>query len=392
MKMIIKTGRKKVLHIGQDTGGVKTYMVKVFDYCNPEYYEFIVLAPKNELFENYCKQKFIRYYPVNLLRGGGAFSTLSALKAIIKVIIIEKPDIIHAHSAKGGFLGRLAAKLTRSKNVIYTPHAFSYLSFTGLRRIIFFSLEVMAKNWATVLLAISYSEADKAVYELGYKRNDVKLILNSIPVTNELIIKQPESIINIRMIGRLTIQKNPILFLEIAKSITDKYNNIHFSILGAGIHDDLTEEISNFVTQNSLENKVSIEGWADDFKSKSFLQATDIFLMTSIFEGLPYSLLEAMALGKACIVSDVDGNRDVIKNGENGFTCITKNDFCEKIELLLRNKDIKEKVGAAAFSYVKRYHNIRTNILQLEELYTSVYVSRLKSQTDNIIPYRSEHL
>lgn len=364
---------KKILHIGQGTGGVKTYIALSMENVAQDNYQMIMIAPPDALFEQFCHNRSIPYYYVDLHRGFNPVTIISGIIKIIQVIHKEQPDIIHTHSAKGGFLGRLAAKMTNSKNVLYTPHAFSYLSFTGLKRVVFFMLELLAKNWTDLLLAISHSEADRAELELGYKKSSIKLVLNSVcvPATKPAFTSRYPPV-KVRMIGRLTKQKNHILFLKIANVIMKRHNNVSFSILGAGIHDDLYEEIQDYMFKNNLIDKIKIEKWGDVNTSCKFIEDTDIYVMTSLFEGLPYSLLEAMAMGKPCVVSAVDGNRDVINNGENGFTCFNADDFCERLESLINDEELRKKIGSAGYEYVLKNHNIINNALKLEKIYNDL--------------------
>ena len=141
---------------------MKTYTAYVLEYADKGLFDFVIIAPADVLFETFCREKGIPYYPVNLERGLNPFANFFILFKIIRIINKEKPAIIHAHSAKGGFLGRLAGNITKSK-VIYTPHAFSYLSFSGIQRIAFYCLEFIARKWTTLLLAISYSEAGRFI-------------------------------------------------------------------------------------------------------------------------------------------------------------------------------------------------------------------------------------
>lgn len=363
--------KKKVLHLSQDTGGVKTFVAHILENANVDKFNFVVIAPENKIFRDFCKDNNVPYYAVNLLRGLNPFKAVLALRQILKVIRLEKPDLIHAHSAKGGFLGRLAAKIKNIK-VIYTPHAFSYLPFTGVKRVAFFLLELLAKRWTTYLLAISYSEANRAIYELGFKKSTVKVVLNSIPVNNYPENRRNKTKIKIRMIGRLTSQKNHELFLEIAGKLIPKYSNLEFAILGAGIHDDLFPEIHAYLNNNNLTDKVSIERWGNSATSERFLAETDIYIMTSVFEGLPFSLLEAMSLGIPCVVTKVDGNTDVINNNENGFSCLSANEFAAKIELLINSAELRQQLGREGYEYVKTNHNLKINLRQIENLYDMI--------------------
>ena len=361
--------KKKIIHLSQDTGGVKTYVAHVLEYVDPTAFEFVVLAPENSGFQAFCRSKNVQYFDVDLHRGNNPVKNILILIKIIGIIRKQKPAIIHAHSAKGGFLGRLAAWVTGTK-VIYTPHAFSYLPFTGIKRMIFFFLELLAKKWTNVLLAISYSEANRAIYELGYSKKYVKVILNSIPV-NEFNSTYEECL-NIRMIGRLTSQKNHFLFLDIAKFLLKKYPDLQFSILGAGIHDELSEDIKSYIEANGLAGKINIQHWGESGTSESFLKSAHVFVMTSVFEGLPFSLLEAMSFGIPCVVSKVDGNTDVIDNWENGFACLTPEQFASKIELLINDKTLRKRIGLAGSRYIREFHNLQTNVKVLEQLYADL--------------------
>ena len=225
--------RKRILHLTQATGGVKTYVAHILEFADHDSFEFVIMAPENHFFEEFCSERSVRYYPVDLHRGNNPFKNISTLIKIISIIKKENPDIIHAHSAKGGFLGRLAAKIT-NKKVLYTPHAFSYLPFTGISRMIFYLLELISKNWTSKLLAISYSEANRARHELGYGRNQVKVILNSIPINDHTGEHIERGNLKIRMIGRLTQQKNHLLFLEVANGLLVKYPDLQFAIFRCG--------------------------------------------------------------------------------------------------------------------------------------------------------------
>ncbi|WP_462267235.1 glycosyltransferase family 4 protein [Mucilaginibacter sp.] len=360
--------KQKILHITQATGGVKTYVAHVLEYADPEQFEFAIIAPADDYFESFCRRRAVPYYTIDLERGNNPLKNTAVLSQIIRAIKKEKPAIIHAHSAKGGFLGRLAAKLTKTM-VIYTPHAFSFMSFTGGKRMAFFMLEIIARSWTTLLLAISYSEASRAVNEVGLPPEKVKTILNAVPVHKPAVHKEQPGPLKIRMIGRLTHQKNPLLFLEVAHRLLSGYENLEFAILGAGIHDHLTDEIDAFLIKNKLQDKVKIEQWGNVSTGQTFLQETDIYVMTSIFEGLPFSLLEAMLAGIPCVVTRVDGNTDVIQNNENGFSCLSVEEFCKKLELLINNEALRQRIGQAGRDYVIAHHDIQKNIKQLEAIY-----------------------
>jgi glycosyltransferase involved in cell wall biosynthesis len=360
-----------VLHVTQAMGGVKTFLENLIGHSTGSFIIHIVLAPEDREFDDFCKTHDIQYFPVKIGRGINPFSDFGALWTITRHIKRLKPDVIHTHSAKGGFLGRLAGRLTR-RPVLYTPHAFSYLPFTGFRRTVFYSLERIARKWTRLLVAVSASEANRAIFEVGFNTEKVRVVMNSINVDNVSPRKDYSHATRVRMIGRLTHQKNPLLFLKIANKLSKLYPEVQFAILGAGLHDHLIREIREYMAEHQLDAKVSLEQWGDHSTSEAFINSTDVFVMTSVFEGLPYSLLEAMAKGIPCVTSKADGNADVIQNGENGFACITEDEYCEKIGRLLENEALREAIGCAGLEYVIRHHNIKDAVVKFEEIYASV--------------------
>jgi glycosyltransferase involved in cell wall biosynthesis len=362
--------KKKIMHITHGLGGIQTYLEYILRYSDKTNFEYIIVAPYNPAFQDFCAP-FAKYYPLKVKREINPFADIFLLVKLIRYIRKEKPDVLHVHSAKGGFLGRLAGKLCNTK-VIYTPHGFSYLSFTGIKRLFYFSLECIARNWGTVLLAVSHSEANRAGFEIGYQPGKVKVIMNSIYSNGQVVRRNYDSGNRIGMIGRLTYQKNPMLFMDIADELLKKYPDLQFSILGAGLDDHLGTELNNFINAKHLQGKINLLPWGNSSTSKAFIEETDIFVMTSVFEGLPFSLLEAMAGECVCVVSKADGNTDVIQNNENGFACLSKEEFCKNIEALILNKDLRVKFGKAGRKYILEKHNIHAAIMQLQNLYKNL--------------------
>ncbi len=360
-----------IAHVTLSLGGIKTYIQNVLNFAEHSKFRFVLIAPLDKELEQTCAQRNIAYYPINAAREIAILQDFMILFKIINIIKKEKAHIVHCHSAKGGLLGRMAGKICRIKT-IYTPNAFSYLSFTGLHRTLYYLIEFFCKKLTDVLLAVSNSESNRAVFELGYPRHKVRVVLNAIEIPSFIPKKLNGPVKKIGMIGRLTMQKNPILFLEIVLDLHKIYPNLEFSILGAGYHDDRKSEIESFIAANDLSAKINFLPWGDTDASSKFLADLDVFVLTSVFEGLPYSLLEAMSLGIPCVVSKADGNNDVIQNSENGFACITSDDFIKKIEMLMFDSNVYKFISDAGFVYVNQFHSITKNIKKLEAEYVKL--------------------
>ena len=312
---------------------------------------------------------------IKMARGLNPFVDFTSVLQLKKIIQKEKAACAHLHSAKGGFIGRIACSLAKQKS-LYTPHALSYLSFTGLKRKAFFNLEKIAKRFTYKILAISESEAARCVNDLGHNTENIYVIPNSLIIdnywynTNTASLHTLQGKWKIGDIARLTPQKNPLLFVEIANAVIKKIGtDVHFYILGIGEHDHLMDKVQAKIAEYGISDNLHLLQRGDLQTSINFLQQLHVFLFPSLFEGLSYALLEAMLQGVSPVVSNVDGNKDVIENGSNGFACNTLEEYANSIILLLTNENRRKQTGEAAKQYVLRSHDLKKNIGRLESLY-----------------------
>lgn len=355
----------KVLHISQASGGVKTYIENIIYHLDKSKFEPFLVSPDKQFIAE-AEEKGVKCEFVDLKRSPSIqdFQALIKLNRIIKKHHI---DVIHAHSAKGGALGRLVGNLSGCK-VIFTPNAFSYLSFKGIRRTLYIRIEKFLKSFTHLLLAVSDSEKDRALNEIGFRETKVESIPNFIiPMgkkKDDYGLKK-----KVGMIGRITHQKRPEHFVQLAAHLVKKGHNVDFELLGVGLHDHLLEETKALIKEHQLEDSISLSNWGSYMQVIDFYETLDVFVLTSLFEGLPFSLLEAMDYGLPCLVSNVDGNKDAVKHGENGYVYGDTSDLFLLCEKLLTNEDDRERIGKNAIENIKNNHNTRIAIKEVEGIY-----------------------
>lgn len=360
------------MHITQAIGGVETYIRHVIESIDHGSYEICVVTSERRLLK-YCREAGIKTFHLRMARGFNPVIDLFSLIGIINLIRKEKPKLVHLHSSKAGFVGRIAAKIMRCRS-LFTPHGGSYLSFTGFKRLMFFLLEIIGKRFTDKLLCISYTEANRFIHAVGINSADIFVIPNAIPVNeknSDENIPELKGSFKIGTIGRLTPQKNPLLFVDIASDVIHTFDreDVHFYFLGAGFHDHLRLEFESRIKEQGITDKLHILEKGDSAVAHAFLRQIDCFLLTSLYEGLSYALLEAMLEGVPCVVSKTDGNNDVIRNAENGFSCLTKADYLGAIKILMTDRSKAAHIGEAGRQYVIENHNLSTNIKRLEEIY-----------------------
>lgn len=268
---------------------------------------------------------------------------MQSLLKIIRVIIKLQPDIIHLHSSKAGVLGRIACKLTGySKKCFYTPHGYSFLrqDISIKKRNLFKKIERLAGFFGGTTLACSASELYHA--QNSAKQTKALIVENAVPVLNITHAKGSPTGLNcmITTSGRLCYQKNPSAFRDLA--LTLQNTDAQFIWLGGG-------ELEHELYQNGqFPKNISITGWISRDEVTQHLQHTDIFVMTSLWEGMPLSLLEAQVAGLVAVVPDVEGCRDVVIDGVTGFICKDAATMAEKTLLLINNPELRRKMGETA--------------------------------------------
>lgn len=331
----------KIVHVMECfAGGTFNFLVDLTGELSNE--EHIVIygtnrenTPKNfkELFNK--NVKFIEWKTAQR-----EMKPLKDIKALWELYTILKKidniDIIHLHSSKAGFLGRIGSfLLDKSSRTIYTPHAISFLRLdvSPKKRKIFIWMEKFASFFGGKIVACSQSEKE-AIEEQGIK--NVTFINNGIkPLQIEKKVNTSNKM-TIISVGRLSIQKNPKLFNDIALEFNDN-PNVQFIWCGDG---ELKSELTS--------PNIKCTGWIERKELENYLSNADIYLSTSLWEGLPLSVLEAMSIGLPMVLSNCVGNRDLVEN--NGFLYNNKieaikiiNDFRENNKLIIfKGKKSKE--------------------------------------------------
>lgn len=318
------SGKKKILHIVEAMGGgVFTYIVDLANQLCDEYEVNIAYAIRPQTPEGYREYFDKRIKLIEVKNFTRSINPIKDIKAFFEIKKIEKeiePDIIHLHSSKAGTLGRWAFN-GKKVSVFYTPHGYSFLmqNCGGIKRTIYKIIESVSGRRNCTTIACSkgeYDESVKLAKHNTYINNGINIskMHKLIKMCNTTNDQHPFTVFTL---GRICYQKNPELFNSIAEKVPD----VKFLWIGDG-------ELRDKLTSSNIE----ITGWVNREKALEHSMQADMFILPSLWEGLPISLLEAMCMRKVCLVSDVIGNRDVIENGVNGFICRSADEFAEIIK------------------------------------------------------------
>ena len=366
----------KILHIGNIKSGIDTYVRNTISMSSDDF-EFVVVCGADDKCVPFLKNgKEVKTYTIPMYRALNPFRDFMSVWKAVKIIKKEKPDIVHCHSAKGGVIGRIAGFLTKRKT-LYTAHAFSFLSAeSSLKQKIFLFLEKVTK-FKSILLGCSQSERELGINRVGYSENRALAWNNAIPTISESDIKEPDDEIKkqryIISIGRPSYQKNPLLMVEIMRIVHEKHPDVKFYLLGVGFYSPMLDEMKALITKYNLTDIIILLPWLSHQETLGYLKYAEMYLTTSVYEGLPIAVLEALAMKKAVVSSDTIGNNDCVKDNYNGFLLpMDAKQFADKITILLENEEIRRQMEANSYSYFESNFNIANRIGELENIYKQI--------------------
>ena len=284
-----------------------------------------------------------------------------AFKQLLKVIREAKPDILHTHTFKAGYIGRIKTKkINRAAGkpvkFVHTfhGHLFDDPEFSGLKSLIITSLE---RRFAKSTHAIVTVGAQVGKELLERKIGQPKQFTNIPPGVEPLKIPKakPHKQITIGWIARVTGVKNPLRALEIAKLFPDA----QFLIAGGG---DMLEQVKAEAPRNT-----KVLGWTDAAK---LFAASDIILSTSENEGMPIALIEAQRAGKPVVATNVGGVSEVVINNKTGFvTSKNTEDLAKVLEKLITSKALRTAQGKASKAHATKAFSVEKMISAHVSLY-----------------------
>ncbi|MFE3872322.1 glycosyltransferase [Flavobacterium sp. ZS1P70] len=365
----------KIAHVLHSVGGVDVSLRLILENTNPTEFDNIVIHGISDTKDFFYdkNRNLVKEYKVPIFRKIAIVNDFTSIVKTYRIIKKEKPHLIHSHSAKGGVIGRIVGILTRIP-VVHTPQAFSYLSSNStIKKAVFLWIEKLLSKGNSILLASSKSEMDRALNEVGFNKENVVLFNNAIRpivVIDELAIKKtwPENYIC--TVGRPSYQKNIEFMIRVLYEIK-KTTNIHLVVMGVGPVSENLDSVKSLIKELDMSTEITLLNWTDRTDVFNIINGAKFYISTARYEGLPYSIIESLALSIPCIVSDCDGNRDLIKNNFNGYL-IKENDtldFKEKCIKLLNDEEIHIELSKNAKKSFDKDFNILKNIIYLEAIY-----------------------
>ena len=263
-------------------------------------------------------------YEIPFSRAGLNTQNLKTIKQLRKIVEEGDYDIVHCHTPNAAISTRFACRKLRKKGlkVIYTAHGFHFYEGAPLKNWLFYPFEKICAKWTDVLITIN---KDDHAFALEKFRKTTVAYVPGVGINThffgETTVERnqkrtelgiPKDCFAILSVGELNSNKN---HSAVIRAITEKADrSIHYLIAGEG---PLKQDLSVLAGQLGVKDKVHILGYRNDVNE--LYKIADTFALPSFREGLNVSTQEALASGTPVICSDIRGNRDMVRNGQNGY-------------------------------------------------------------------------
>jgi glycosyltransferase involved in cell wall biosynthesis len=305
---------------------------------------------------------------------------LQGLIELVRLLKRERFDLVHTHTAKAGFLGRLACRLARVPVVIHTYHAFPFHDFMPKwKRQFYVWLERLARPVTEFFITVSEDarQQGKCLKVLEWERSRTvysgidfsKLDRAADPNRRPLDAQIPLGCKTILMAGRFDRQKAPQLLVEAFSGVLKSHPNTVLLMAGDG---DLRGVVEERIQRLRLQGKVRLLGFRDDVPD--LLKMADIFALSSLWEGMGRAMTEAMLLGKPVVVPRVNGIPEIVHHGQTGllYEVGRVDQLATSLCQLLDHPEERERLGANARRLTRQLFDVNHMVGQIEGIYESL--------------------
>ena len=344
-------------------------------------------------------------YVVHTLPIDRSIDLISNYKCIVNLVKLIKKnryDVVHVHNPVAAILGRIAAKIAGVKATIYTSHGLFFHELTPpLQYFVFSSIEILASYITDLIFSVNQEDIDvllgtglcseKKMRYLGSVGVDlVRFDPSRISAQQQKVLRQffkipPQAYPIVGTIGRINEKKGSLYLIEAIHELRSQFPNIHALIIGAELSTDpdgCRDKAVRRIQELELEPYITLTGYRDDIPE--LVSLMDIFtLPTSTHEGLPSAVIEAMAMEKPVIASDIRGCREAIIPQKTGLIIPPKNSqaLAQALRGLLADFEKAKKMGQAGRIRVEQEYDLKLVLERLTEGYESLGLLKPKPYT-----------
>ena len=336
-----------------ETGGAQTYVASLLGPLGEEF-DVVVAAHGDGPLRDAARSAGARFVPLRHVRRPlRPWRDALGLFELLRLLRRERPHIAHVNSAKAAALGRLAAWLTGVPIRIYTVHGWAFLAHRGLAAAGYRWVERALRPLATVTVCVSERERTEGLAARACNERTTVVIRNGVDPSGAQVDRTETSRPRLVMVGRLQAPKDPITLVRALAGLRTR--DFEALLVGDGPDRPAVEEE---IRRLGLGSAVRLLGERSDVAE--LLGTAHVFVLSTRSEGLPLSVLEAMAAGLPVIASRVGGVPELVVHGETGML-VPPGDpdaLATAIEQLLEDPLHARRLGEAARARVAKHFDI----------------------------------
>lgn len=359
---------KKVLFVATVASHIKTFHEPFLKLFKENDYKTYVAANWN-LKENnkiaYCDE----FIQIPIKRSPYSTQNIKAINELKKLIKKEKFDIVHCHTPMGSVVARLAAKEARKNGtrVIYTAHGYHfYKGAPFINWLLYYPVEKWLAKYTDTQITITQEDYDLAkrkfkikdlhlVHGVGLDEEKFNILISNEEKENlKQELKIDDKSVVCTYVAELNKNKNQQLLIKAIKRLKDDNNNVTLLLVGKGKYE---QKLLKLIKKLNLEENVKLLGYRSDIVK--ILSITDIYLASSLREGLPVNVMEAVYMGLPIIAVDNRGHRELVQHNENGFiveqNSAMENNMSSYLKLLVNDKNLRYQFGKDSKEKVREY-------------------------------------
>lgn len=362
---------KRVLLVGESySGGVKTYIDTIMlNQSNEQRIHFRALVSSKRLDKD---ERVESEYLVedNLSFGKSPLKLMKSLLTLHHVVKTKNMDIVHANSTFAGVLMYIYTFWNRDLFYIYSPHGYySFKKMGKIKKIAVRFIEKRINFSSDLIIHVSSSEERAAIENKLTTAEKSIVVLNGAKDPKVKAKRKVNDVFTIVNLARVDDQKNPFEFIEIAKNILEKNPYVQFIWAGNGKY---LEEARGKVKFYGLGEKIKFIGFSSD--KEKILQTSDLYFSTSNYEGLPFSVIEAMSYKLPLLLTNITGHKDLIDGKDNGLLFENKKDeiIYEFVQNLVLNREKWNLMSEGSYRIFNERFNTDQMLKKLGSIYQSV--------------------
>jgi glycosyltransferase involved in cell wall biosynthesis len=371
-------------------GGAQENTMLTADYLDQNQWQVDVLSgtqtgSEGSIINEFFQRNITLFLEPSLVREIHPLKDMIALCRLIRLIKKRKYLVVHTHSSKAGIIGRWAAWLAGVPVIIHTVHGWGHHDHQHpLIRNFYIHLEKLTLKITDRLIAVSGKNISKGLNDGIGQYNDYEVIRSGIElerfghphVDKQTMRKQlgiPSDAIVVGTVTRLSPQKAPLDFIHAATILAQKLEKVYFVMVGDGpLHDKVVKK----ARANNIEKKLILTGLRRDIPE--LMNCFDIFVLSSLWEGLPRVIPQAMASGLPVIATAIDGSAEIIKSEHNGLLVPPGKPDCiaDAVMKVVNDSVLRVNLTNEALQTVHEY-----SAQKMVECIETLYIKLIKTKT-----------